>query len=202
MALSDTTVRQARITGNDYTIGDTDGLALNVTARGGKIWRFRYYWAGVQKRMSLGSYPQISLKEARARRDEARALEAQDINPYEHRKQQRRAVRFAAEHTLALNEIGYPKVWVDAQLSHADSDKVSAAYNHPEYVHRLRPADGNLLQRHALTQRSEPDVRRTQPTGQVRHQAEENAPGGDAGSLLLLHFLQQGREQDLPDGDL
>ncbi|WP_433861467.1 tyrosine-type recombinase/integrase [Pseudomonas thivervalensis] len=100
MALSDTTVRQARITGNDYTIGDTDGLALNVTARGGKIWRFRYYWAGVQKRMSLGSYPQISLKEARTRRDEARALVAQGINPYEHRKQQRRAVRFAAEHTF------------------------------------------------------------------------------------------------------
>ncbi len=47
--------------------------------------------------MSLGSYPQISLKEARARRDEARALVAQGINPYEHRKQQRRAVRFAAE---------------------------------------------------------------------------------------------------------
>lgn len=44
MALSDTTVRQARITGNDYAIGDTDRLALNVTARGGKIWRFRYYW--------------------------------------------------------------------------------------------------------------------------------------------------------------
>ncbi|WP_404943323.1 Arm DNA-binding domain-containing protein [Pseudomonas sp. FW300-N2F2] len=39
------------------TIGDTDGLALNVTAHGGKIWRFRYYWAGVQKRMSLCSYP-------------------------------------------------------------------------------------------------------------------------------------------------
>ncbi|MBT2298234.1 tyrosine-type recombinase/integrase [Pseudomonas fluorescens] len=100
MALSDTTVRQARITGNDYTMGDTDGLALNVTARGGKIWRFRYYWAGVQKRMSLGSYPQISLKEARARRDGARALVAQGINPYEYRKQQRRAVRFAAEHTF------------------------------------------------------------------------------------------------------
>jgi Integrase len=100
MALSDTTVRQARITGTDYTIGDTDGLALNVTARGGKIWRFRYYWAGVQKRMSLGSYPQISLKEARARRDEARALVAQGINPYEHRKQQRRAVHAAKEHTF------------------------------------------------------------------------------------------------------
>ena len=100
MALSDTTVRQARITGNDYTMGDTDGLALNVTARGGKIWRFRYYWVGVQKRMSLGSYPQISLKEARARRDEARALVAQGINSYEHRKEQRRAVHFATEHTF------------------------------------------------------------------------------------------------------
>ncbi|MGY2143738.1 tyrosine-type recombinase/integrase [Pseudomonas azotoformans] len=100
MALSDMTVRHARITGNDYTLGDTDGLALNVTAQGGKIWRFRYYWAGTQKRMSLGSYPQIGLKEARARRDEARALVAQGINPYEHRKQQRRAVRFAAEHTF------------------------------------------------------------------------------------------------------
>lgn len=50
--------------------------------------------------MSLGSYPQISLKDARVRRDEARALVAQDINPYEYRKQQRRAVRFAAEHTF------------------------------------------------------------------------------------------------------
>lgn len=100
MALSDTTVRQARITGNDYSLGDTDGLALNVTARGGKIWYFRYYWAGKQKRMSLGSYPQISLKEARGRRDEARALVAQGINPYEHRKQQRRSVRNAAEHTF------------------------------------------------------------------------------------------------------
>lgn len=100
MALSEMTVRHARITGNDYTLGDSDGLTLNVTASGGKIWLFRYYWTGKQKRMSLGCYPQISLKEARNRRDEARALVAQGINPYEHRKQQRRAVRFATEHTF------------------------------------------------------------------------------------------------------
>ena len=56
MALSDMTVRQARITGNDYTLGDTDGLALIVTAHGGKIWRFRYCWLGKQRRMSLGSF--------------------------------------------------------------------------------------------------------------------------------------------------
>ncbi|UZD97630.1 tyrosine-type recombinase/integrase [Pseudomonas corrugata] len=102
MALSEMTVRHARITGNDYTLGDSEGLTLNVTASGGKIWLFRYYWSGKQKRMSLGCYPQISLKEARNRRDEARALVAQGINPYEHRKQQRRAVRFATEHTFEV----------------------------------------------------------------------------------------------------
>ncbi|MFC6689918.1 tyrosine-type recombinase/integrase [Pseudomonas lini] len=100
MALSEMTVRHARITGNDYTLGDSDGLTLNVTARGGKVWLFRYYWAGKQKRMSLGSYPQIGLKEARTRRDEARTLVAQGINPYEHRKQQRLAVHAAKEHTF------------------------------------------------------------------------------------------------------
>ena len=40
--------------------------------------------------------------------------------------------------STALNEIGYPKVWVDAQLSHADPDKVSAAYNDAEYVEQRR----------------------------------------------------------------
>jgi len=40
--------------------------------------------------------------------------------------------------STALNEIGYPKVWVDAQLSHADPDKVSASYNHAEYVEQCR----------------------------------------------------------------
>ena len=60
----------------------------------------RYYGAGKQKRMSLGCYPQISLKEARTRRDDARALVAQGINPYEHRKQQRLAVHAAKEHAF------------------------------------------------------------------------------------------------------
>ncbi|WP_328803357.1 Arm DNA-binding domain-containing protein [Pseudomonas triticifolii] len=50
------TIRHARIIGNDYTLGDTDGLALDVIAQGGKIWRFGYCWAGTRERMSLGSY--------------------------------------------------------------------------------------------------------------------------------------------------
>lgn len=97
MALSDFAVRQAKTTGKDYTLGDTDGLTLSVSAAGGKAWHFRYYWAGKQKRMSLGTYPEVSLREARALRDEARALLKKGINPRIHRKQKLRAVRLADE---------------------------------------------------------------------------------------------------------
>jgi hypothetical protein len=38
--------------------------------------------------------------------------------------------------STALNEIGYPKVWVDAQLSHADPGNISSAYNHAQYIER------------------------------------------------------------------
>ncbi|MDF2792436.1 tyrosine-type recombinase/integrase [Pseudomonas sp. SMSB3] len=100
MALSEMAIRHARVTGKDYTLADSDGLFLNVTAQGGKIWHFRYYWAGRQKRMSFGSYPQVGLRDARARRDEARALIAQGTNPCEQRKQQRQAVRLSSDHAF------------------------------------------------------------------------------------------------------
>jgi transposase InsO family protein len=53
--------------------------------------------AGKQKRISLGTYPEVTLREARSLRDEARALIANGINPRVHRKQKRTAVRLADE---------------------------------------------------------------------------------------------------------
>lgn len=97
MALTDVAVRQARPTGKDYTLPDFDGLSLAVSAKGGKSWHFRYYWAAKQKRMSLGTYPAVSLREARTLRDEARALLAKGINPNIDRKQKLSAVRLATE---------------------------------------------------------------------------------------------------------
>lgn len=93
MALSDVVVRRARITGKPYSIPDQDGLAIHVSASGCKSWHFRYYWLGRQKRMSFGTYPELSLKEARALRDEARALVASGTNPHVERKQQRLSAR-------------------------------------------------------------------------------------------------------------
>ncbi|WP_281686598.1 integrase arm-type DNA-binding domain-containing protein [Pseudomonas citronellolis] len=100
MALSDATVRQTRATGKAYTLGDIDGLSLSVTAQGGRSWHFRYCWAGKQKRMSLGTYPEVSLREARTLRDQARALLAKGVNPKVDRKHKRRAVQLADQHTF------------------------------------------------------------------------------------------------------
>ncbi|WP_137822539.1 integrase arm-type DNA-binding domain-containing protein [Pseudomonas sp. D(2018)] len=100
MALTDVAVRQARATGKAYTLPDFDGLSLAVSATGGRSWHFRYYWAAKQKRMSLGTYPEVSLRAARALRDEARALLAKGINPKIDRKQKLRAVRLATENSF------------------------------------------------------------------------------------------------------
>lgn len=79
--LSDLTVRQATATGKPYTLADTDGLSLFVSATGAKAWHFRFSWGGKRDRMSFGPYPALSLKDARALRDEARSLLAKGVNP-------------------------------------------------------------------------------------------------------------------------
>ena len=100
MALSDLTVRQAKAAEKTYSIPDTDGLGLVVARTGGKSWHLRYYWLGKQKRISLGNYPEIGLREARTLRDEARALLAKGVNPHTDRKQKRHAVKLAADYTF------------------------------------------------------------------------------------------------------
>ena len=100
MALSDLTVRQAKTTGKRYTLSDNDCLGLLVSSAGGKSWMFRYYWLGKQKRMSLGGYPALSLREARTERDKAQALLARGIDPQIERDQRRQAAKLAGEYTF------------------------------------------------------------------------------------------------------
>jgi hypothetical protein len=65
--LSDIQVRNAKT-----TTFDGGGLYLLVSPTGGKLWRFKYRYAGKGRLLSFGSYPEISLADARQRRDEAR----------------------------------------------------------------------------------------------------------------------------------
>lgn len=86
MPLTDTQIRKAKPTEKTQRLFDGGGLYLEISPKGGKWWRLKYRFGGKEKRLSLGVYPDISLKEARERRDDARKLLANDIDPSENRK--------------------------------------------------------------------------------------------------------------------
>jgi len=86
MSLFDATLRKAKPKDRPYKLYDEKGLFLIVTPKGGKWWRFRYKLGGREKLLSLGTYPDVALQLARDKRDDARKLLADNIDPGEHRK--------------------------------------------------------------------------------------------------------------------
>jgi len=91
MPLTNTVIRNAKPADKAKKLFDGGGLYLEVAPSGGKWWRLKFRFAGKEKRLSLGVYPDISLKDARERRDEARKLLANDVDPSEHRKAKKSA---------------------------------------------------------------------------------------------------------------
>ena len=91
MPLNDLKVRTAKPKEKPYKLSDVDGLYLLVTEKGHKWWRFRYRFEGKEKLLALGTYPEISLADARTRRDEARKQVAHHIDPGAVRKAMKRA---------------------------------------------------------------------------------------------------------------
>jgi integrase len=89
MALTDTLIRKAKPAGKPVRLYDDRGLYLEVAPAGGKWWRLKYRFGGKEKRLSLGVYPEVTLKDARDRRDDARKLLAGGIDPSDNRKAQK-----------------------------------------------------------------------------------------------------------------
>lgn len=86
MPLTDTAIRKAMPGPKTRKLSDGKGLYLELSPAGGRWWRLKYRIAGVEKRISLGTYPETSLKVAREKMEEARALVAQGIDPSQVRK--------------------------------------------------------------------------------------------------------------------
>ncbi|QPI73949.1 tyrosine-type recombinase/integrase [Sphingobium sp. Cam5-1] len=74
MALTVVEARNAKAGERDYKLADSAGLYLFVTKKGAKSWRYKYRYAGKEKRLTFGLFPDVSLSEARDRRDEAKAM--------------------------------------------------------------------------------------------------------------------------------
>jgi Arm domain-containing DNA-binding protein len=86
MPLTDTAVKNAKPAEKAVRLFDRDGLYLEISPSGGKWWRFKYRYAGKEKRLSLGVYPEVELKKARKRTSDARQLIADGVDPGENRK--------------------------------------------------------------------------------------------------------------------
>lgn len=81
MPLTDVAIRRAKPQPKPYKIFDSGGLFVLVTPTGGKLWRYKYRFAGKEKSLSFGRYPEISLAQVKVKHFEARQLLNQGIDP-------------------------------------------------------------------------------------------------------------------------
>jgi len=118
--LTDVQVRNAKNTSaKELKIFDGDGLYLRIDRNGNKGWRFKYRFDGKEKRMSFGTYPEISLLDARNYRTEARSLVAKGIDPLKVRENKNQQIKSTQLNTFKKIAIE----WYDNQTDLADTTK-------------------------------------------------------------------------------
>lgn len=128
--LTELQVKNAKPTPKESKIFDGGGLFLLITPSGGKLWRLKYRFGGMEKLLSLGSYPQITLSDARQRREDAKRLLANGVDPGEIKKAQKAAIAQADENTFE----GIAREW-------HDHSKTSWSDNHAERLLRSLERD-------------------------------------------------------------
>ena len=121
MALTDQKIRSVKPSERQVKIFDGGGLFLLVTPRGGKLWRLKYRHEGKEKLLSLGAYPEISLADARMRRDEARKQIAHGIDPGAVRKAQKEAETEETETFEVIAREWHTKFAPSWSVSHSDT---------------------------------------------------------------------------------
>ncbi|MBK5275620.1 MAG: integrase arm-type DNA-binding domain-containing protein [Desulfuromonadales bacterium] len=91
VSLSDIQISKAKPKDKPYKLADGGGLFLLITPTGGKLWRYKYRFASKEKLLSYGSYPSLSLADARQLRDDSKKLLAKGVDPGENKKAQKAA---------------------------------------------------------------------------------------------------------------
>lgn len=192
--LSPSAVHNAKPAAKMYVLRDGRGLLLHVEPHGAKLWRLDYTRPGMRKRnlLSLGSYPTVSLKRAREKRDDARALLADGIDPGAKRKAEAASNpdTFAAiarewvEQTEAKRAASTNKTIrerIDADLIPWLGERPIASITAPELLATLRrvEARGSLIVAKRLRQTAGQIFRYAVATGRA-----ERDPSGDLRGAL------------------
>ena len=103
MSLTDTAIRALKPRDKAYKAADEKGLYLLVTPAGGRLWKLKFRASGgIEKKLSLGGYPDVSLKDARERRDAARKQIACGIDPADQKRRDQHAAKIGAANTFSV----------------------------------------------------------------------------------------------------
>jgi len=100
LPLTDNAIRGAKPREKNWKLSDEKGLYLLITPKGSKRWNLKFRFANKEKKLSLGLYPELSLKEARRLRDEARSELALGIDPARRKQEEKAAARLGAENSF------------------------------------------------------------------------------------------------------
>lgn len=118
MPLTDTKVKNAKPLVKEYKLTDGFGMFLRVTPKGSKYWQMAYRFEGKQKLFSIGVYPAVSLSDARQRRDEARRLLAQDIDPNAKKQAEVKELKAKRDNTRTFKAV--TKAWFSTKTKWSD----------------------------------------------------------------------------------
>lgn len=133
--LTDTAIRRIKPGAAPVKHTDEKGMHLLVTPAGGKLWRMQYRFAGKQKLLALGAYPEVSLADARQRRDKAREQIAKGEDPGEAKKAAKQAQRVAMENSFEAVARAWHANWK------GDPDNGGKTERHAAQVLRRLEAD-------------------------------------------------------------
>ena len=192
MALTATSIKNARTVDKPLKLFDGGGLYLLVNPNGARWWRFKYRYLGKEKLLSFGTYPDISLKDARDRRDEARKQLAADIDPGEHRKAMKSTLAVRSENSFEIVArewfAKYSPIWAAGH-----SDKISR---------RLERDIFPWLGGRPIAELTAPELlaalRRIESRGAIEtaHRAQQNC------SQVFRYAVATGRAERDPTADL
>lgn len=171
MPLTDTMLRNLKSDGTPAKLADSEGLYLYLSASGGKLWRMDYRYAGKRKTLSFGAYPAVSLKDARRKRDKAKELLANDIDPGAQKKAAKeeaeaaareQALTFAvvAQEWFATKQDSYAaanikkKQWLISLLNERIGDKPISKLVPTDILGAIRPVEaaGHSVTAHKLAE--------------------------------------------------
>ena len=100
--LTEVQCKNAKPKEKSYKLFDARGLYLEISVKGSKLWRMKYYYFGKEKRLALGQYPYVSLKEAREKCDKAKRLLAENKDPVEEKRKIKEQVMIDEANTFEI----------------------------------------------------------------------------------------------------